>query len=343
MPATVGRPELADEPTLQLVRGDDPVLVGDEVRRAVTALVGDGDRGLLVDEYAGDEYELGAAVDAAQTLPFLTDRRIVVVRNLARFSKLDELAPLLGYLADPSPTTALVLVWEPGTADRTRTANLPKKLADAIAAAGGTVTNTTLGRPADRRAWVDEQFAAADLVLDREAKALVAYRLADDVDRLHGLLSTLEGAFGPGARLGAADVTPYLGEAGAVPPWELTDAIDKGDIPRAIDRLHRTLGAGEKHALQVMASLHGHYARMVRLDGSGAGGEKAAAEVLGIKGSTFPARKALEQGRRLGTANLRRAVHLLARADLDLRGAKAWPPELVMEVLVARLARLSRR
>ena len=33
----------------------------------------------------------------------------------------------------------------------------------------------------------------------------------------------------------------------------------------------------------------------------------------------------------------------LARADLDLRGAKAWPPELVMEVLVARLARLSRR
>ena len=58
---------------------------------------------------------------------------------------------------------------------------------------------------------------------------------------------------------------------------------------------------------------------------------------------TFPARKALEQGRKLGTDRLRQAVHLLARADLDLRGAKAWPPELVMEVLVARLARLSRR
>lgn len=334
---------MADEPTLQLVRGDDPVLVGDEVRRAVNALVGDGDRGLLVDEYAGDEFELTAAVDAAQTLPFLTDRRIVVIRNLARFPKLEDLTPLLLYLADPAPTTALVLVWEPGTADRSRTANLPKKLSDAISAAGGTLTNTTLARPADRKAWMDDQFAAADVTLDRDAKALVADRLADDVDRLRGLLSTLEGAFGPGTRLSAGDVGPYLGEAGSVPPWELTDAIDKGDIPRAIDRLHRTLGAGEKHALQVMASLHGHYARMVRLDGSGAGGEKAAAEVLGIKGSTFPARKALEQGRRLGSDNLRRAVHLLARADLDLRGAKAWPPELVMEVLVARLARLSRR
>jgi hypothetical protein len=30
----------------------------------------------------------------------------------------------------------------------------------------------------------------------------------------------------------------------------------------------------------------------------------------------------------------------LAQADLDLRGEKAWPPELVMEVLVARLSKL---
>jgi hypothetical protein len=36
-------------------------------------------------------------------------------------------------------------------------------------------------------------------------------------------------------------------------------------------------------------------------------------------------------------------VQHLADADLDLRGRRAWPDELVLEVLVARLARLSRR
>ena len=36
-----------------------------------------------------------------------------------------------------------------------------------------------------------------------------------------------------------------------------------------------------------------------------------------------------------------RAVDLLAEADLDLRGGKAWPDDLVLEVLVARLARLA--
>lgn len=332
------------EPELQLIRGDDPVLLADEVRRVVAALVGDGDRTLLVDEYAGDDYQLAVAVDAAQTLPFLTDRRIVVVRNLARFTKVADLAPLLTYLGDPSPTTSLVLAWEPAMGDKgARLPAVPKKLTEAIAHAGGVVTNTTLARPAERKTFLDARIGAAGVVLDRDARSAVVARLADDVDRLAGLLDTLEAAFGPGARLTVDDVEPYLGEAGSVPPWELTDAIDTGKIPLALDRLHRILGAGDKHPLQVMSSLHGHYARMVRLDGAAARSEKAAAELLGMKGSTYPAKKALEQGRKLGTDRLRRAMRLLGQADLDLRGAKAWPPELVMEVLVARLARLSRR
>ncbi len=63
-----------------------------------------------------------------------------------------------------------------------------------------------------------------------------------------------------------------------------------------------------------------------------------------MKGSTFPAKKALAQAQRLGHDGVaRRPSALLGpRADLDLRGAQAWPDELVAEVLVARLSRLSR-
>jgi DNA polymerase-3 subunit delta len=61
-----------------------------------------------------------------------------------------------------------------------------------------------------------------------------------------------------------------------------------------------------------------------------------------MKGSTFPARKALTQSRKMGHDKVVRAMDLLATADLDLRGGKAWPETLVMEVLVARLTALSR-
>jgi DNA polymerase-3 subunit delta len=90
------------------------------------------------------------------------------------------------------------------------------------------------------------------------------------------------------------------------------------------------------------STLHSHFARILRLDGADVTGEKQAAELLGIKGSTFPARKALGQARKLGHDRVVRIIDLLAQADLDLRGGKAWPDHLVLEVLVARVATMSR-
>ena len=98
---------------------------------------------------------------------------------------------------------------------------------------------------------------------------------------------------------------------------------------------------GARHPLQVMASLHGHYERMLRLDGAPVSGEKEAAALLGMKGSTFPAKKALAQTRRLGSDGVARAISLLSSADLDLRGNSGLEGRAVVEVLVARLARLA--
>jgi DNA polymerase-3 subunit delta len=100
-------------------------------------------------------------------------------------------------------------------------------------------------------------------------------------------------------------------------------------------------GAGGRHPLQVMAVLHNHYVRLARLDGVDAENDAAAAEALGIKPG-FPARKALQQYRKLGGGRVQRAIDLLAAADLDLRGAKELPDDVVMDVLVARLSRLGR-
>lgn len=320
---------------VHLVRGDEPSLVRDAVSRLVDELVADGDRALMVDEYTGDEYAVAALADAAQTPPFLTERRVVVGRGVHRF-RADELAPLVAYLSDPLPTTWLILVWESGA--------VPKSLLDAIKASGGVQVDTSPGRTVrDQRHWLAERVADDGVRLDRAALDLVASSLGEDLARLAGLLQTLRAAFGDDRMLTADDVSPYLGEAGGLAPWELTDAIDRGDIAGSVERLHRLLGAGERHPLVVLATLHNHVQRMLALDGSDARGEKEAAAVLGVRGSTFPARKALDGARRLGSSKIAQAVQHLARADLDLRGARAWPPELVLEVLVARLAYLSRR
>jgi DNA polymerase-3 subunit delta len=326
-----------------LVKGDDDVLLQDTVRELVHALVGNGDRTLMVDEldalrYDIDgQYQIGPVVDAAQTPPFLTDRRIVVARQAAVFTTADSVAPLVDYLADPLATTSLVIVWERSPRPGARLGRIPAKLADAVKKRG-IVVDTGAGSGKARDQWLDEQLRTSGVRLDGPARRAVVERVGEDAGLLVGLLSTLVAVFGPDRPVGIADIEPYLGQQGGVKPFELTDAIDSGDVTAALDKLARLLGGGGWHPLQVMATLTNHYLRMLALDGAGVGDERAAAELLGLKGSTFPARKALQQGRKLGSDRLREFTVLLAHADLDLRGNRAWPPELVVEVLVARLA-----
>lgn len=334
---------------VRLIKGSDDVLRGEAFSRVLDEAVGDGDRSLLVDEFDLDQVPLGAAIDAAQTPPFLTDFRVVVVRKFGRYSKNDEVAPVVEYLADPLPTTALILVWEKATVTSqtehgepfTKTPKLPPTLTKAVTAAGGEVVETDAASR-NMSGWVAEQFAAAGLDVDPRVRERIVATIGEDGGAIVGIIERLKGAYGTGVRLRAEDVDGFIGPAGGVPPWDLTDAIDKGDVPLALDRLQRMMGAGERHALAIMATLQTHYLRMVRLDGANARGEKDAALLLGMKGSTFPAKKAMTQARKLGGPGIRRSLALLAEADVDLRGGRAWPDELVMEVLVARLARLSR-
>ena len=331
-----------------LVKGGDEVLLNDGVTALVRELVGTGDRSLMVEELTIDAYvgsddgnaSIASVVDASQTPPFLTERRVVVARHSGVFSTKESVAPLVAYLENPLPSTSLVLVWEkdPRPNRGTRGAAVPKSLVDAITGAGGIVHDTSPGSGKAQAAWIDEYLAKSALAFDVGSRRMLADRIGSDVGRLPGLIATLEGTFGPGAKVSSADIEPYLGEAGDVAPWDLTDAIDEGDVTRSLDLLSRMLGGGARHPLQVMAVLTNHYLRMLRLDDPDIRGEKAAAEALGIKGSTFPAKKALAGAQRLGSERLAEFATLLAEADLDLHGTKAWPAELVVEVLVARLA-----
>ncbi|MDH3292902.1 MAG: hypothetical protein OER95_01115, partial [Acidimicrobiia bacterium] len=270
----------------------------------------------------------------------LTARRVVVGRNLGIFSKQATVEPLVVLLGDLPETTDLILVWEKGSSGQ-RTAAVPKTLQSAFASVGAEIVEAApSGR--GRKAALQERLASAPVRLDAGARRAITERLADDLGRLASILDTLVSAFGPDASLSADDVIPFLGAASDVPPWELTDAIDDGDIVLAIDKLERMTIGGQRHPLQTLATLHNHYQRALQLDGAPVFDDRSAADHLGLTGSTFPARKALTLSRRLGPQRLQRAIELLARTDLDLRGATALDERTVMTVLVARLANLSR-
>jgi DNA polymerase III subunit delta len=316
-----------------VVRGDDPSLVAQAVRDLLTKLVGDEDHSMVVEEHGtagGDDVDVGAVVDALTTPPFLTSRRVVVVRDAGRLDSA-QAARLAQCLKDPIPGVILVLAGGGGT--------IPAALVKAATAGTGAALDTAVGTGRARTQWLTEHLRGAPVRLDARAAARLGEHLGSDVSRLRGILETLASAYGSGATIDVDRLEPFLGEAGSLAPWDLTDAVDAGDTAMAMAVLRRLIGAGSMHPLVVLAILHRHYQAMLRLDGSGVTSGEEAAALLGAR-SVYPAKKALEQGRRMGAGRIGRAVTLLGQADLDVRGRSALSADTVLEVLVARLSRL---
>jgi DNA polymerase-3 subunit delta len=316
-----------------LVRGDDPILMAQEARTLIDRLVGERESSFVVEEHgsSGEDLDVKAVIDACLTPPFLGDRRVIVVRDVGRVGTA-EAAGVVRVVEDLLESTFLVMVGGGGT--------VPQPLVKAVGSVGALI-DASPGTGRDRTTWVAGQLRDGPLRFDAAARARVQAHLGDDLGRLAGLVDSLVAAYGEGASVSVEELEPFLGSAGSVPPWELTDAIDSGSIPAALLALRRMLEAGGRHPIEVIGVLHRHYANMLRLDGVTEVDASEAAQLLGVR-SSFVAKKAMEQGRRLGGERIALAVNLLAEADLDVKGRTALPTDLVLEVLVARLSRQMR-
>jgi len=312
-----------------VVHGSDEVLVAEEVVRLTRQLVGEEDRSLMVEEFRGD-FVMAAATEAASTPPFFTERRVIVIGCDGALSKDDD-AVLAAYLAQPADFTDLVL--------NLGTQKLSAGFKKLVTSTGGTFTDVSPPtRAKDRRDWWETQVASHGLKLDNRSFGLMVDWLGEDVARFESLAATLASAYGE-RPITVEMLEPFLGAKGDVQPWDLTDSIDKGSATDALLAARRMMTAGERHPLQILAQLHNHYARLAKLDDPRIATQADAESILGIKG--FPAQKALGAFRTIGPDGVRRAFELLARADSDLRGGTGLEVDVVMDVLVARLARLA--
>ncbi|CAB4541923.1 unannotated protein [freshwater metagenome] len=315
--------------SVYLFHGSDDVLVREAVSDKARELVGDQDRSLMLEEFDGD-YIMAGATESAMTPPFLTERRIIVMRKVSAFG-VDDLDVLAAYLQVAPDFTDMVIEWGSG--------RVSKVIAAALKLCGGqTIDPSPPTRANERREWWETQLSGLGLVLDAPAVALLIDWLGEDVTRLGGLAATLKSTYGD-QRINKEKLEPFLGERGDTKPWDLTDGIDSGNAAKALLAARRLMNAGERHPLQIMAQLHGHYSRLAKLDVADVPTLAEAEVLLGAKG--FAAEKALRTFRSLTGAGVRRAFELLAAADLDLRGSTGLEEDVVMDVLIARLAKLN--
>ena len=313
-----------------VVTGEDEAMIATEVRLVLDELLAGRDAALVVEEVAGlggEELDVGAVIDAYTTPPFLVDRRIVVVRDAGRLDK-DGAKRLIEALDPPSPDAALVLV----KGGKAIPAAVIKK-----ATSLGRVIDVSIRKAAQKREFVTEHLRHGSVRLSAGAQKRLETHLGEELGRLDGILDTLASAYGEGVTVDEAMLEPFLGTKGSVPIWDLTDALEAGNIARALAIVDRMMGPGGISGHEMLAAIDSHLSRAARLQGSPVRSGEDAASILGIH--AFPAKKSLDLSRRLDLDRLKDCLRLVSQADLDMKGMSGLNERMIMEILIARLTR----
>jgi DNA polymerase-3 subunit delta len=322
-----------------VVVGTDATMVNDALRNEVVAALGDLDPAIALEDFSAsessDEPLWVRVLEALTTPPFLVERRVVVLRD-AQSLGAEGSEKIAAWMKEGSPGIVFLCAVVGAKSHK-------------LVKAASRVLDVNVGSGAKARAaFVESKFAEYGLVADGATLHLVTERVGDDVARVDSLARLLRTVYGS-APLQRQHVDPYLGEAGTVPPWDLTDALERGDSAAAITVARRMLDSRDRGALQIIFQVQRYVLNIARVQGSSWRTPEEVASALSL--NPVAARKTLQMADRLGPERIADAVHLIAQADLDLKGALTYGSRdlttdvdvtelTVIEVLVARLARL---
>ena len=319
--------------SLIVVSGSEWSLVEQRARERANELVGDGDPSMMLESFFfhaetnGDDRDRlrGDVAGSLATPPFIVERRVVLVRFSDKMTD-DDVQSIVAWAKNPTPAVHCVVA----------IARAPKEL---IAAAGEAVAFDVGWKGSDHDRIIEETLSRHRVTVRAGTVAYIRDLLGDDIGRVAALAETLSNIYGS-APIGKEQVEPYIGGEGSVPEWDLTDAIERGQVATAIHVARRIVGRDAGAGVYIVNILTRFYLGVAAVDAPGIT-EAEARAAMGPKTPLSHPKKRMKTIQALGSDKAAAALDLVLEADRDVKGrAGGLSSQAVVEVLVARLARL---
>jgi DNA polymerase-3 subunit delta len=296
----------------------EPFLAEQAVERLVNSLVDPTMKDLAYATFYADEVREQEVVMEAQTLPFLVERRVVLVRGAERYQTETAGKALLAYLENPSESTVLILL--ASTIDR-RT-----KFFKQCGKVGVVVECPELN---EREAahWVRQEAVARGKSVDSAAVTALVERSGTHLSDLNNALNVLIGYVGERGAITGADVMAACADVAEEEVWALTDAIASSETGAALRSLRRLIDFG-KQPDELMGIINWLLTSAYAVASAGGGKPKI---------SPFVARKVTPLADKLGIEKLRAAFALCTDTHFMIRST-GIDSALSLELLVVKLA-----
>jgi DNA polymerase III delta subunit len=260
---------------------------------------------------------------------FAGGARLVLVEDVDHW-KADGAKAIAGYLASPAPETVLALVGE--------ALKKESPLVKACAKAGDVLVFEVQKRDLPR--WVAEQFKRLEVDADALAcRALVELvgespeELAEEVLKL----ATWSG----GEPVGEREVRLLVAARAETPPWELTDAWGRRDVPGALTACEAML-EGDRAVGGLVWKLGDHVSLVRECLRLAREGVRASDAAKRLRRKEYPVRKAYDQAEAFADDELDRAIVRVAALDLATKGGSRLPDDLELERALVEITRSER-
>lgn len=335
------------------------LLHGDEEFTRSEALIALRRRVLGADELGGLNLsvlepppDMAVLRDHADALPFLGDRRMIVVhgwlealaRDLARGQeKAQRIAEALSaYLPHLPDSTYLVFV------ENVRVpAHHPvmRTLADLAAKGQAEIHLFSLPQNARERRefvlrWLRDRARSLEVELAPEALTRLVDTAGHDLRLLHQEMEKLRAYVGAGGFVTVEDVERLVPAAWEANVFHLVTAIGEGNARRATILLQQVLAAGQ-HPLQVLALLARQYRIYMGIKDLTTQGHSPDEIARALRVPAWVVRRDMHVARRLSWAFLERAMEHLLKTDVRIKRGEI-DATLAIQMLVVRLALASR-
>lgn len=273
--------------------------------------------------FDGESADASAVVAAANTLPFASERRLVIVRDVDKMNAAGH-AVLAEYALDPAPTACLVLV-----AKRMRK---DSKLFKAVQALSG-VSEFRAPKRSEYPVWVADLFASRGRRITHDGASALVQTVGRDLRRLETEAEKVIAYAGERTELTRDDVVSVVAETAPVSIFDFLNAVGARECASALVLLGDLIASGEDvmgiHAMTVRHLRSLLSARALADRGAAMG------EVMREIGmAEWQAKNALTQARRFTPAELSRALRGAASLESSMKSGRG-EPRLLFEMWLA--------
>ena len=290
---------------------------------------------LLVDSlnrevFFGNESKAEEVIVAADTLPFLGNKRLIIVKNAQKF-KAGDAEKLAEFIRCPIDSTCLVLLWAERVGKDTK-----KKPIFETAERSGTIVEFKRHYDNELPAWIQKKVAERGKKIDLAASQLLVQESGSTLLELSNEIEKLQLFSGKRNEITAEDVEAVSGHTKSANLNRLAEALEVKDLNGSLKVIEELLNEGEE-PIKVLYRVHWVIRRLLTakslLDEEKAGPVDVR---QALRLNNFFDRNFFQNLRKFYLKDLESYFGLVLGADLELK-TSARPPEVILNELMFAL------